>query len=554
MFQERYYQHEARVALYEAWRSGEAKNPLIEIGTAGGKSVIIAKLMQECIDAYPATRIGMVTHVKELVHQNHARLMALWPDAPAGIYSAGLGKKELHEQITFAGIQSIFKRAYDIQGWDILLIDEAHLVPHAGEGQYRQFIDEMLTINPHMRIVGFTASPFRLSSGMLTEPFKGTPPLFDKVVYSFPYVKLLEGGFVSPLIAKGSLTKIDLSGVGHRGGEFIQTELAEAMDTDPLNKKVVEEIVETGRERSAWLVFGVTKAHAYKLRDLIRTYGFSCETVTSDTTKEERARILREFSEGKIRCLTNVDILTTGTDIPIVDLIALVRATESPGLLLQMVGRGVRLHEGKANCVVLDFGTNFVRLGPIDQLSVRRADAASGRKKVEQLPAKCCPKCQDIVPIALMTCACGFEWEMDRDRLANVKDTASDAPILSIASKPEWHDVSAVHYYRQPPKDPSRPDMLKVVYSLGFGMSVSELVLIEHVGGARARAEDWWQKRDRTGSGCPETVTAALHLADDLRTPGRVMIVRNGKYYDVLAHDFAVQPAGFVVGGEEIQF
>lgn len=556
MFAERPYQREARIAVYEAWRSGEVRNPLVEIGTAGGKSVIIANMMQECVQAFPDTRIVMVTHVKELVKQNYLRLKGdekegiagIWEDAPAGIYSAGLKRKELHAPILFAGIQSIYKKAYDIQGCDIMIIDEAHLVPHHGEGQYRQFIDECLACKPYMKIVGFTASPFRLSSGMLTEPFRGTAPLFDSIVYSKPYVSLLQDGYVAPLVTRGAVNKIDTSNVGLRGGEFIQKDLAAVTDRDDINAKVVAEIVEAAAERGTWLVFCVSVAHAYHIRDLIRQYGITCEAVTDETPSGERDRIIEDFRAGKIRCLTNKDILTTGTDIPSIDYIALLRATQSPGLLLQVVGRGVRLNEGKTNCLVMDFGSNFTRLGPIDQLSVRKSDAGPSEKR--EAPAKECPKCQEIVPAGRIQCACGYEWP--RNTFANLSETASDAPILSTYSKPEWYDVTAVEYHRHYSNNPGKPDSLRVIYRLGLTKTASEWISVEGIGGARRRAEEWWARRDRTGTPCPADVRTALLMADDLRKPGRVMLVRNGKYHEVVAHDFSVPPQSIVVMGREI--
>ncbi len=550
--EERWYQKAARQAVYDAWQTGEAKNPVIEIGTAGGKSVVVGGFCKEMLGAYPDTRIIMATHVQELVAQNYARLLQLWPDAPAGVYSAGLKRKEIGKPITFAGIQSIADKAYNFQACDVMLIDEAHLVPHVGEGQYRRFISDCLSINKHMKIVGLTASPFRLTSGMITDPYRGNPPLFDKIVFSMPYIKLLEEGYVAPLVAKGTDTKVDPSSIPRRGGEFIDKHLASAFDTDDINEAVVDEIVEKGRDRAAWLVFGTSIQHIFHLRDLFRERGISCEAITGNkkvTPDAKRKEWVDEFAAGNIRCLVSVGVLTTGTDLPITDLIALVTATDSPGKLLQIAGRGVRLYPGKQNTLCLDFGGNFSRLGPLDTLSVKKESGAPGKAEKRENPGKECPECHLISPTAVAKCECGYEWP--RDIYAKITPTSGDAPILSKDAQPEWLDVTNVWYDSVTTKQTETP-MLRANYQLGLGRTVSELVLVEHNGGARMKAEQWWERRDRSGNKCPGQVRAALHLSDDLRRPGRVMVERRGKYWSVLAYDFSVPPRALVVNGEEV--
>ena len=165
MIQLRPYQSAAIEAIY-GYFSRQSGNPLIVLPTGTGKSVCIAAFMKRAIGDWSDTRILIVTHVKELIAQNYGELIRLWPGAPAGIYSAGLNKRDLHAQILFAGIQSIHKRAYDIQRCDLALIDEAHLIPRTSNTMYRRFLGELATINPHLKVIGFTATPYRLDSGI----------------------------------------------------------------------------------------------------------------------------------------------------------------------------------------------------------------------------------------------------------------------------------------------------------------------------------------------------------------------------------------------------
>jgi len=173
------YQQESIDSLYTHFGKFDG-NPLIVLPTGTGKSVVIAKFLQGAIEAWPDTRIVMVTHVKELIAQNFQTLIRNWPEAPAGIYSAGLNRRDIHSQIVCAGIQSIYKRAYELQGVDLILVDEAHLIPRSSDTMYGQFLREVKEINPDVKVIGFTATPYRMDSGML---HTGKDHLFDAIAY-----------------------------------------------------------------------------------------------------------------------------------------------------------------------------------------------------------------------------------------------------------------------------------------------------------------------------------------------------------------------------------
>jgi len=338
-------------------------NPLIVIPTAGGKSLVMASFVEGVLKAYPDQRILIVTHVKELIEQNHDELKGLWPEAPAGIYSAGLKQRDIHAGILFAGIQSIHKRVYDVQQCDLVLIDEAHLIPRDSNTMYRRFLGELKRLNPMMKVIGFTATPFRLDSGLLHE---GEDAIFTDIAYEVSVRELIDLGFLAPLVSKRMVTTLDVSEVGTRGGEFIAKDLEAAVDQESITESAVSEIVSFGAERQSWLVFCAGVDHAHHVRDAIRRRGIRCETIVGDTPSAEREAIIKAFKAGEIRCLTNANVLTTGFNTPGVDLIAMLRPTKSAGLYVQIVGRGCRLAPGKANCLVLDFAGNIERHGPID--------------------------------------------------------------------------------------------------------------------------------------------------------------------------------------------
>lgn len=186
------YQRAAIDAIYDYF-TRKTGHPVIVIPTAGGKSLVMAAFIKEVLEQWPDQRILIVTHVRELISQNFAELMRTWPEAPAGIYSAGLGKRELGARILFAGIQSIHRKAYGVQQADLVLVDEAHLIPRTADTTYRRFLNDLAVINPHLKIIGFTATPYRLDSGLL---HRGDDALFTDIAYEVSVRELIDDGFL----------------------------------------------------------------------------------------------------------------------------------------------------------------------------------------------------------------------------------------------------------------------------------------------------------------------------------------------------------------------
>ena len=519
------YQRTAIDALYDYF-GARTGNPLISMPTGTGKSIVIAAFIKEAVAAYPDTRILMLTHVKELIAQNFAALMRLWPEAPAGIYSAGLSRRDIGAQILFAGIQSIYKHADKVQRCDLVLIDEAHLISRNDNGMYRKFLTDLNEINAgYMKVVGFTATPYRLDSGLLHE---GKDRLFTDIAYEVPILDMIEQGYLCPVVPKATDTQLDVRGVGKRGGEFIAAELEAAVDTDDITQAAAQEIVEAGEDRGSWLVFCAGVAHARHVRDAIRDRGISCETVTGDTPGPERDRILAAFKSGAIRAVTNANVLTTGFDAPGTDLIALLRPTASVGLYVQMIGRGTRLAEGKDDCLVLDFAGNTQRHGPIDTVDGRRAAKGDGEGVA---PVKTCPECDTIQHAAArQCCACGYEFPPPEIKIAS---RAMTAALLSTQIRPEWIDVERVSYARH--DKPGKPPSMRVTYWSGL-TAHHEWICLEHTGYPRSKAEAWWRKR--SDGPIPPTVFDGLNNTDQLAEPVAISVKPSGKYTEIVGFRF----------------
>lgn len=521
------YQREAIDALYRYWSKWDG-NPLIVLPTGTGKSVVISEFVRGAVESWPDTRILMLTHVKELIAQNFQALVRNWPMAPAGIVSAGLGRKDYQAQVLFAGIQSIWRNAYKVQRCDLLIVDESHLIPRDAGTMYGKFIADLKSINPDMKIVGFTATPFRMDSGMLHQ---GEGALFNAIAYEMSILEATQQGYLSEVVPKRAGTQLDVSGVGLRGGEFIAGELEKACDIDGVTQAAVDEIVEFGKDRGSWLVFAAGVDHALHIRDAVRARGFSAETVTGETPAGERDAIIQGFKAGKIRCLTNMSVLTTGFDAPGTDLIGMLRPTKSAGLFIQMIGRGTRLANGKDNCLLLDFAGNTARHGPVDRIKVTAPIKGEGGA-----PIKDCPSCFTIVYAGVRTCpTCGHEFPPPEPE---IKPRAATNAVLSTQIEPEWVAVTDVTYAAH--SKPGKPVSMVVSYQCGY-TSHREWVCFEHSGYPRQKACQWWAKR-APDVPVPATVADALALVDRLPTPGRIGIVPQGKFTEIAAFDFDAAP------------
>lgn len=522
----RYYQQEAVDALFTHDYRG-AGNPLIVLPTGTGKSICIAAFCERALKKFPKTRIIIATHSRELVKQNYLELMALWPFAPAGIYSAGLKRRDTDTPILFCGIQSAYDKAYDFQRCDLLLIDEAHTVGREAQTMWGKFIADLKVINPNLRVIGLSATPYRMDSGSLVS---GDGRLFDCIVYEYELLRAIKDGFLCEIISKNMATALDVSGVGKRGGEFIAGQLEAAVNIDSVTKAAIDEVFQYGADRSTWLLFCSGVDHSEAVAAEIRSRGVSCEAVTGETPVEKRDDILNRFKSGELRAVTNNNVMTTGTNIPRIDLIAGLRPTGSAGLHVQMLGRGMRLFDGKKNCLYLDFAKNCFRHGPLDKIQPREP----GKGGDGDAPVKVCPKCQGICFAGVRECQdCGFSFPEPELKISSRADTT---PILSTqAVEITECGVLGVSYSRHEKK--GKPPSMKVSYDT-FSGTIREWVCVEHQGYARTKAEQWFYKR---GGRAPRTVDAAIEMAQGLPMPTVLMVSPqrdNPKYKEIVSCSF----------------
>jgi DNA repair protein RadD len=533
------YQEESLAALFDYWR-GTGGNPLIVLPTGAGKSLVIAELMRRLLDEYPRLRVFCVTHTRELIVQNFQELLRLWPGAPAGIYSAGVGRRDAHARILFCGVQSVFKRVDQIGAADLVIVDEAHLIPRNASTMYGKFFNAMRDLNPDVRVVGLTATPYRLDSGRLDE---GGDSMFDRIVYEANVLDLIRDGYLSPLISKASLTaSMDLSGLGTRGGEFI-TEQAEARAMAVgVIERAVDEMITLAGERRAWLAFCVSVAHAKAVADALNERGIRAAAVDGAMDKGQRDSAIRQFREGHLRALTSVNVLSIGFNVPHVDLIALMRPTKSSGLYIQQVGRAFRRAPGKDDALILDFAKVVRMHGPVDAVvpnGTKRGAGKGEKADAATVRAKECPTCATYAALNARTCAaCGHEWPAPKPEIKHDERADDGAGILSTeAVRPQLVPVVSWSFDRHEKID--SPPSLRVTYIAGL-MQYRKWCAFEHSSYARQKACQWWILHGGRMP-FPVTVDEAIARRGELTMPAGINVRPEGKYFEITNYHFARQ-------------
>lgn len=539
----RYYQQNALTAVYNYFLENTG-NPIVAMPTGTGKSVVIGEFVRQVLEWYPGQRVMMLTHVKELIEQNFDKLLRLWPTAPAGIYSAGLGRKDAGCAVTYAGIATAVKRPDLFGKQDLLLIDECHLVSPDDETMYRSFIDALTDVNPGLKVIGFTATPYRLGLGMLTEGKLFTDVCYD-ITSMEAFTQLIDEGFLCRLVPRHTRQQLDVSGVGTRGGEFIPKALQAAVDKKEVTYAALQEVLELAGDRQHWLIFASGVDHAKHVAELLNEMGVPTTCVHSKMGAAERDEAIAGFIAGRYRAMVNNNVLTTGFDFPGIDLEVILRPTSSPGLWVQMLGRGTRpvyapgfdleSREGrlaaiaaspKQNCLVLDFAGNTRRLGPIN-------DPVLPRKKGEgtgEAPVRLCEHCLTYNHASARMCVhCGAEFPRGTKLQAQAGHeelVAQVAPIIELFA------VDRITYSVHEKAD--KPASLKVSYYCGMRV-FNEWVCLEHEGYAGRKATQWWIER-ACNMERPATVRAAMEFVGKLRSPSDIRVWVNKKYPEILTY------------------
>lgn len=529
------YQLEAEAALHEHICTKQT-NPCVVLPTGSGKSVSMASIIRKWHEEAPYVRGCILAHRKELVQQNADKLNALYPEGNVGIFSAGLGKRDYDSPLLFASIDSIFKRSGEFTPFDFIFVDEAHRIPPAGEGKYRTFIAECKKFNAELRVVGWTATPFRMGCG----PICHKDHILQEICFEAKITELITQGFLSDLRSKVSATQPDLSEVKrNQGGDYITQSLAVATNRTNVVSSAVKEAVAIMNEqdRKAAIFFCVNIEHCKRVSAELLRYNIQAPVVIGMMTRKKRDKIIRDFKAKRTRVVCCVNVLTEGFDAPHIDCIVLLRPTLSPGLFSQMVGRGLRIFPNKQDCIVLDFAGCIEEHGPVDLLG-------SGLKTVMAV----CHECRESFSRSIKKCpACGWvipKQEMERMEAVE-KERRMHAAIHTkksiLSSQPEIHSVDAVTVARH--VKVGAPDSLRVQYRCRFSI-FREWICLDHEGYAGKVAFNWWKQRfPSTRASEPGDITVDFAVGDlflsqtILDFTKTITVRQNGKYKEIIAYN-----------------
>jgi DNA repair protein RadD len=530
------YQSESVAAAWDCCR--DKKNPLIVLPTGAGKSLVIAQLIKDAIGW--DGRIVVLAHRKELLEQNAAEIEGL-TGCEVGIYSAGLNRKEPGSDIVCAGIQSIYKNAELLDRRHLVIVDEAHLIPDDQTTMYGRFLADIRAINKTVFVIGLTATPFRTGEGELTEG-----ELFDRICYEAQISDLIKAGYLSQLTNEKTNCEVDSSKLPKARGEFTTRGMESAFDQ--ITVAAVEEILSSTRDRKSVLVFCAGVNHAEKVKQEFETKTSEpVALITGETLPLERAAYIRDFKAGEIKYLINVNVLTTGFNATRIDCVAVLRSTTSAGLFAQMVGRGLRTHDGKENCLVLDFGQNTQRHGALD-------DPDFGRKKSKsdeegEAPKKSCPKCDAVCSISVRVCPdCHFVFSDEEPGPKHEATADHSAEILKrFPQDAREYRVSDVRWNFNRAKAEGKRDTMRVDYyvykdeeegNLADTMQISEWVCIEHEGFALKKAKEFWA--DHSANMFPDSIWDALAVFNEggTRKPVKITAKRDNGFWRVTQREF----------------
>jgi DNA repair protein RadD len=314
------YQKAAIKALLSYTYEG---NPLIVAPTGSGKSHILGGFCKEVYDRWPDNNVLIITHTKEIIKQDIRILEQYLPNYIVGGHSAGINRRQTR-QFTVASIQTIYKSPALFEKYHLFIVDEAHLIPPSGEGRYRTFFNAL----PNIPVVGLTATPFRRGHGLLTENH-----IFDTIVYDITIQYLVDKKYLVPLSTKATEYTFNDQGVKVLGGDFSKIDLSRRLDHYHITEQIVKELIQFKDKRNSWLIFAIDIAHCEHIAEELNKLGIVAAAVHSKLDID-RQHLLDLFKQKHIQALVAVETLTTGFDAPNIDLIVLMRPTQSPVLQL----------------------------------------------------------------------------------------------------------------------------------------------------------------------------------------------------------------------------
>ena len=524
------YQEWAIQSIFEWFENHNTGNPLVVMPTGTGKSLVFCEFIRRALYAFWNTRILLLTHDENLVSQNASTMNRVWPGAPLGMHAAGLRKRDTSYSIIFGMVKSVaatlHKNSSAFPPFDILIIDEAHAFSDKEASAYQTILKILSKHNPNIRVIGFTATPYRLGMGSLLEGGVFTDIAVDMSGIA-PFAWFVEQGYLSPLITKKTIVEIDTDSIKQTAGEYSIKSNDAAIK--PVLAQALDEIAQYSRDRKHILGYLPSIDMCELVKYGLELRGISSATYHSRNTKTENAQAMVGFKHGEFKALLSLSKLTTGFDFPELDFGFIFRATTSPGLWVQILGRFTRPAYGKANALVLDFAGNTRRLGPINdpRLPRRKGEKADGTA-----PVRVCNECGCYNHARATECdVCGHPFPVT----VSINETADDAELMitALPSTTVEIPISYVSYAAYQKKGALNP-CIRVTYfdNSTPPKSVDQYITPYHSGSVGNRGKAWYE--GRTGVKLPATIDEAIAMLAETPKPKSIIVETSKQYPTVI--------------------
>lgn len=505
------YQREALSAALAELRMG--RHPVLCLATGTGKSLIIAALA--ATKAHEDLRVWVLTHVQQLIQQNCDAYSKYTNGAGYGVMCANLNRWERDRAVTFGTIQTMIGAARGgLPQPDVIIIDEAHRVPHNledGGGQYA----ELFKLYPAAQRVAFTATPWRMDNGLIYG--EGEQFWFNELAYNYTVPQAVADGWLCPLVGVDTEVQLDLTGVPVQG-DYVQREVGERETAEWL-ASVARSLNRLAANRRHVAVYCPTVSAAMRAMNAIFEHtGWRSELITGAMSKEARAEVLFRFRSGMTKVLCSVDTITTGFDLPSLDCIVCLRPTQSSSLWVQIQGRGTRLHPDKENCLVLDYVGNLQRLGGVGMYDtyvrerggevVAELEAVPSEKR-EKRPRRQLPGLTSLTPIDPMT-----------------GEAAEEGAVLTAR-------VHAMTAFTVIPRGKTRAVIVvQYVCTTAEGARFDASLFIDTERGS-PREYEFFRLRGLAVN-LPSPAVRVLWAVRNAVAPGEVVVRRRGRYWNVM--------------------
>lgn len=548
----RYYQNRGAKKICASLMKGH--HPVGAFPTGSGKSLVLCMLTDKYLSFNIERDVLVLSHESNILKQDLGALEEYFDEMEIGLYSAGLDSKTI-KKITVAGIQSVWKKPELFENVGLVIIDEAHLVNAKDSGMYRKFLKCLSA-----QYVGLTATPFRLGYGYI---YKGDSALFNKLAYDLTstenYNKLVSRGYLSKMYCIGTKLKLDTNKLPKQGGDFKESAMAVRFNKNSITEIACTEMTMAINKNKLKkiLIFAIDIEHADNIAKQMNENGIKTIAIHSKSP-QKKDKSIEKFKKNKYKCAVGIQMLTTGLDIPEIDLLGILRPTMSPSLHVQILGRGGRplfakgfditLREerlqaikegGKPHCFVMDFAKNIARLGPINDVHV--AEKKSRKGGSGEAITKICPKCKTEHFAAVKKCDfCGhkfiFKTKLSVESEEGEVIAKKKRKVISVRNTGTWLNVENIEYKIHSKK--GKVSSLKVTYKSGI-LIFNKFICIDHGPKPRAIANRWIKLHFEENVRKPKNLRELYMCREDLKIPKRIYVSKeNSKFFSVNDYEF----------------